>query len=459
MEATPEQTPPEDDASLDPVLLADLADAVDERDRPWLARTLTRLHPADAADALEQLSKDEFCAAVDLLGGALPSEILIELRTEYREDAVEVLPDEAVVEALDALDSDDATTILEDLEGERREKILAEISPRDRAALQQGLAYGEETAGRLMQTEVAAAPEYWTVGEAIDNAREQGERLPAQFYELCVVDPGMKVKGVVPLSMLMRSGRDVPLADIMVPLESDIRGDMDQEEVAYQFQKYHLAQAPVKDADGRLIGIITVDDMVDVIQDENTEDLLALSNVSSADGSDTVLESVRARAPWLAVNLVTAFLVSGVIAMFETAIAEIVALAILMPVVAALGGNAGSQGLAVSVRAIAERELEGTAGRRAVLRECLTGTVNGLIFALGVALIAFVWFRDLHLTLVIGAAMLATFFWAGLSGVLVPLSLKKMGADPAVASSVFVLTLTDIVAFFSFLGLATLVLL
>ncbi|MEO0818408.1 MAG: magnesium transporter [Pseudomonadota bacterium] len=459
MEMTPDQTPNEDDASLDPVLLADLADAVGENDRPWLSRTLNRLHPADAADALEQLSKDEFCAAVDLLGGELPSDILIELRDEYREDAVEALPDEAVAEALDALDSDDATTILEDLEDDRREKILSDIAPRDRAALEQGLAYGEETAGRLMQTEVVAAPEFWTVGEAIDHARDQGEALPVQFYEICVVDPGMKVKGVVPLSMLMRSPRDVALTDIMLSLQSDIRGDMDQEEVAYQFQKYHLAQAPVKDADGRLIGIITVDDMVEVIQDENTEDLLALSNVSSADGSDTVLESVRARAPWLAVNLLTAFLVSGVIAVFENTIEQVVALAILMPVVAALGGNAGSQGLAVSVRAIAERELEGTAARRAVFRECLTGLVNGLIFALGVAAIAFVWFGDAQLALVIAAAMLATFFWAGLSGVLVPLSLKKMGADPAVASSVFVLTLTDIAAFFSFLGLATLVLL
>ncbi|MEM1150505.1 MAG: magnesium transporter [Pseudomonadota bacterium] len=459
MDTNGEPTPSEDEQGLDPVMLADLADAVDERDRPWLSRTLARLHPADAADALEQLSLDAFCEAVELLGGQLPSEILIELRDAYREVAVEALPDAVVAEALDVLDSDDATTILEDLEDERREKILAEIAPRERAALEQGFSYGEETAGRLMQTEVVAAPEFWTVGEAIDHAREQGERLPAQFYEICVVDPGMKVRGVVPLSMLMRTARDETLADIMQPLESDIRGDMDQEEVAYQFQKYHLAQAPVKDADGRLIGIITVDDMVDVIQDENTEDLLALSNVSSSEGSGTVISSVRARAPWLAVNLVTAFFISGVIAVFEATIEQIVALAILMPVVAALGGNAGSQGLAVSVRAISERQLEGSAASRAVLRECLTGLVNGVIFAIGVGAIAYVWFRDVELALVIAAAMLATFFWAGLSGVLVPLGLKRLGADPAVASSVFVLTLTDIVAFLSFLGLATLVLL
>ncbi|MEM1106411.1 MAG: magnesium transporter [Pseudomonadota bacterium] len=459
METSPDSGRPDEEAGLDPALLRALVDAVEGGDRPGLSNTLSQLHPADAADALEQLSKDDFCAAVDLLGGALPSDILIELRDEYREDAVEALPDDAVAEAIDALDSDDATAILQDLEEERREKILAEIAPSERAALEQGLAYGEKTAGRLMQTEVVAAPEFWTVGETIDHARAQGERLPPQFYEVCVVDPGMKVKGVVALSMLMQTGRDVPLTKIMVALESDIYGDMDQEEVAFQFQKYHLAQAPVKDADGRLIGIITVDDMVGVIQDENTEDLLALSNVSSADGSDTVLESVRARAPWLAVNLVTAFLVSGVIALFEGTLQQSVALAILMPVVAALGGNAGSQGLAVSVRAIAERELEGSAARRAVLREGLTGVFNGVLFAFGVACIAFLWFRDGVLAGVIAAAMLCTFFWAGLSGVLVPLGLKRLGADPAVASSVFVLTLTDIVAFFSFLGLATVILL
>lgn len=456
---TPVDSNSGEDSGLDPVFLADLGDAVEEGDARWLTRTLNRLHPADAADALEQLPTDNFLEAVDLLGGALPSEILIELRDEYRERAVETLPDDAVAGALDELDSDDATAILEDLEDNRREKILADIAPGERAALERGLAFEEETAGRLMQREVFAAPEFWTVGEAIDHARADVDALPDLFYEVCVVDPAMKVKGVVALSLLMKTDRDVPLTDIMLPLLSDIRGDMDQEEVAYQFQKYHLAQAPVMDADGRLIGIITVDDMVDVIQDENTEDLLALSNVRSADGSDTVWQSVKARAPWLGVNLFTAFIVSGVIALFEGTLEQIVALAILMPVVAALGGNAGSQGLAVAVRAIAERELEGGAARRAVLREVLTGLVNGLAFAVGVGLIAFVWFQDINLALVIAAAMVATFIWAGLSGILVPLSLKRLGADPAVASSVFVLTMTDIIAFFSFLGLATLVLL
>ena len=281
----------------------------------------------------------------------------------------------------------------------------------------------------------------------------------ADFYEIYVVDPMNRPLGYVLLSQLLRAERNVKLADMMESFESDIHVDLDQEEVAYQFQKYALASAPVKDADGRLVGMITVDDMVHVIQEENTEDLLALANVSSADGSDTVWESVKARAPWLGINLITAFVASGIIALFEGTLDRLVQLAILMPVVAALAGNAGSQGLAVAVRAIAEREMEGTAGRRAGGRETLTGVVNGLIFAGGVGLIAQLWFGDVALSIVIGVAMMLSFIWAGISGILVPLTLKKLGADPAVASSVFVLTLTDVMAFFSFLGLATLILL
>ena len=441
------------------ILLRDMQDALEDGDKSWLARRLSRLHPADASDALEQLSPDEFSGVVELLGNDLPSDILIELRDEYREDAVEVLPDEAVSAALEDLDSDDAAAILEDLDDSRRERILDELTPEDRAPLEQALDFDDETAGRLMQREFVAAPEFWTVGHTIDHARQTGEDLPEQFFEIYVVDPAFKVKGAVALPALLRSPRDVQLADIMQEINVEIETAMDQEEVAYLFQKYSLASAPVVDENGRITGMITVDDMVDVIQEENTEDLLALSGVSSADGSDTVWESVRARSPWLAVNLITAFLASGIISLFEGALNQLVALAILMPVVAALGGNAGSQALAVTVRAIAEREMEGAAARRAIIREFFTGTVNGIIFAIGVGVIAWVWFQDIHLSGVIAAAIFATFVWGGLAGVLVPLSLKRLGADPAVASSVFVLTLTDILAFFSFLGLASLVLL
>lgn len=439
--------------------LADLRHAILDGDEPWLRARLDEMHPADASDLLEQLSADEFEAAVEMLGGELPSDILIELRDEYREDAVDLLSDAAVADALDALDSDDATAVLEDLDEDRRERILDEMAPTERAMLEANLVYPEKSAGRLMQREFLAAPEFWTVGQAIDFARNNADELPTDFYEIYVVDPLNRPLGYVLLSQLLRTRRDIGLADIMTDIQSAIRVNMDQEEVAYQFQKYSLASAPVSDGEGRLVGMITVDDMVHVIQDENTEDLLALSNVSSADGSDTVLDSVRARAPWLAINLVTAFVASAIIALFEDALNSLVQLAILMPVVAALAGNAGSQGLAVAVRAIAERELDGPAARRAVVREGLTGLVNGVIFAVGVGLIAWLWFGGTLLALVIGVAMLASFVWAGLSGILVPLSLKRIGADPAVASSVFVLTLTDTMAFFSFLGLASVVLL
>ncbi|MEL7129172.1 MAG: magnesium transporter, partial [Pseudomonadota bacterium] len=353
------------------VLLRDLEDALDERDTRWLSRTLSRLHPADAADALEQLSGEGFSQMIELLGGELPSEILIELRDEYREDAVEALPDAVVTAALSDLDSDDAIAVLEDLQEARRDRILDELTPEDQEPLRQALDFDEETAGRLMQREFVAAPEFWTVGHTIDHARETGSDLPEQFFDIYVVDPGFKVRGSVSLPMLLRSPRDVRLADIMTDIETEIETGMDQEEVAYLFQKYSLASAPVVDESGRITGMITVDDMVDVIQEENTEDLLALSGVTSADGSDTVLEAVKARAPWLAVNLLTAFFASTIISFFEPALEAFVALAILLPVVGALGGNASSQALTVTVRAIAERELEGRAARRAVKREVL----------------------------------------------------------------------------------------
>lgn len=450
---------PSEQGKIDPVFLNDLADAIDERDVRWLARTLKRMHPADAADALEALSYDTFEEAVELLGGELPPEILIELRDSYREGAVDMLPDQAVAQALDELDSDDATTILEDLEDDRRERILEDLAPVDRAELERSLGYDEETAGRLMQTEFVAVPEFWSVGETIDHARALGTDLPEVFYDIYVIDPAHRLLGIVPLASLLRQPRETALEDIMQDPSMTLSTDDDQEDVAYQFQKYSLASAPVTDHAGRLVGMITVDDMVDVMQSEHAEDLLALSNVSSADASDTVFETVKARLPWLSINLFTAFIASGIISMFEGAIEQVVALAILMPVVAALGGNAGSQGLAVAVRAIASREMEGAAARRSVLREFLAAAINGLLIGAGVGVIATFWFGDSGLGLVIAIAMFGTFLWAGLSGILVPLGLKRLGADPAVASSVFVLTLTDVMAFFSFLGLASLVLL
>ena len=440
-------------------LLLDIQTALEARDTNWLSRALSRMHPADASDALEQLSGDDFAAIVELLGSELPADILIELRDEYREDAVELLPDKVVSAVLEDLTSDDATAILEDVEEERRERLLKDLAPEDRSPLEQALDFDEDTAGRLMQREFVAAPEFWTVGHTIDHARNTGEELPEQFFSIYVVDPAFHVLGFVSLSTLLRMPRDVKLSDIMQDIVAEIETGMDQEEVAFLFQKYSLTSAPVVDDAGRITGMITVDDMVDVIQDENTEDLLALSGVIAADGSDTLLDAVKSRAPWLGVNLFTAFLASAIISLFAAVLEANVAIAILMPVVAALGGNAGSQALAVTVRAIAEREMEGTASRRAVLRELLTGLTNGTIFAVGVGAISGFWFADFRLSIAIAFAIFATFVWGGLAGILVPLTMKKIGVDPAVASSVFVLTLTDIIAFSSFLGLATLIML
>ena len=452
-------TPDKGDGHVDPALLDALEAALEGRDTGWLKRTFEGLHPADASDALEQLSSDDFGQVIGLLGDDFPADILVELRDEYRAAAVEMLSDKAVTAVLPDIESDDAAAILEDVEEDRRARILEDLAPLERATLQQALDFDEETAGRLMQREFVAAPEFWTVGHTIDHARNTGDALPEQFFDIYVVDPGFKVLGAVSLPLLLRTPREVKLASIMTEIEAQITTRMDQEEVAFLFQKYSLASAPVVDEAGRITGMITVDDMVDVIQEENTEDLLALSGVRSADGSDTVWDSVKARAPWLGINLFTAFFASGIISLFEPVLSAYVALAVLMPVVAALGGNAGSQALTVTVRAIAERELEGAAARRAIRRETLTGLANGLIFACGVGAVTLLWFGNVTLALTIGVAILATFIWGGFAGIMVPLALQRAGVDPAVASSVFLLTLTDTMAFLSFLGLATLVLL
>ena len=383
----------------------------------------------------------------------------MELRDEYRELVVDRLSDDAVSDALAEMDTDDAAVILDDLEENRQAAVLENLSVGDRAELERVLAFDEETAGRLMQRDFLAAPEFWTVGQAVDHARSHAEDLPDVFFEIYVIDPTFRVLGAVPLHTIMRSPRSMPLGQIMEEIEVEISPDMDQEEVAYLFQKYDLTSAPVVDESGRLTGMVTIDDVVDVIQEANREDLLALSGVSSASAFDTVLSTFRSRAPWLAINVLTAFVASGVISFFSATINQHVALAILMPVVVALGGNAGSQTLAVSVRGIAERELNGTSARRAILREGLNALINGVIFSTAVAGIAFFWFHDARLSIVISVAMLGTFLWAGLSGILIPLTLQKMGADPAVSSSVFLLTTVDIIGFLSFLGLATLILL
>lgn len=446
-------------ADTDPEFVAELRQAIADEDADLIRRLLAPLHEADIADVLEQLSSGQQEVLATITPDIFTGEVLAELEPSAREVVMACLDPSHLAAAIQELDSDDATEVVEELDEEIRAAVLAEISEIDREAVEQSLAFDDETAGRLMQREFVAAPEFWTVGHALDHMRATDEELPDMFHDLFVIDTGFRPVGEIPVCRLLSAKRDVPLTELMETPRILVDPETDQEEVAYLFQKYHLVSAPVVDSAGRLTGMLTLDDIVHVIQDENKEDLLALAGVNDAALADTVIRSVRSRAPWLLVNLATAILASGVIALFEGAIAQVVALAVLMPIVASMGGNAGTQSLAVAVRSIAERDLTAANAMRVIWRELATGTVNGLIFAIVMGVVTLAWFQDVQLAAVIAIAMIVNLACAGLSGILVPLGLVRAGADPAVASSVFVTTVTDVVGFLAFLGLASWVLL
>ncbi|MFZ4122313.1 MAG: magnesium transporter [Caulobacterales bacterium] len=444
----------------DPLFIARLIGAAGDRDGPLLRRLLLPLAAADIAEALEQLPGESLRSVARLIGQDLPSDLLAFLSWDRREEVLTYLPSAFVAKALGEMDTDDAAAVAADIPEAQLDAVLAAADADTRIAVQEALSFDEETVGRLMQREFVAAPDFWTVGQAIDKIRAESDELPDVFFEIYVVDVRMRPVGAVPVSRFLRAARDRPLASIMTAPQVLVRPEMDQEEVAVLFQKYHLASAPVVDDAGRLTGMVTVDDIVDVIQEEGQEDLLKLSGVSEASPTTaTVSRSVATRAPWIAVNLGTALISSSVISAFAHSIEELVALAVLMPVVASLGGNAGTQALAVAVRALASRELTGANAARMVVREGLTGLANGAIFASGLAVIALIWFHSGGLATAVGLAVLINFMCAGLAGILVPLALSRFGADPAVSSSVFVTFITDLVGFLSFLGLATLILL
>jgi magnesium transporter len=443
-----------------PAFVAQFVGAIGDGDKPFLIRTIKDLHPADAADLLEHLPPDAFRKVVHFLGKDLPPEAIAELSDGMRLEALNELTDAALASMTGHLDSDDASFLLNDLDEDRRTRILSRVSATDRVAIESSLAFDEESAGRLMQRDFVAAPVFWTVGQAIDHMRTVKEDdLPDTFFEIYIVDPAFRLQGSVPVSALLRSTRETPLKDIMKEVPAPVRAETDQEEVAYIFRQYNLASAPVVDAGGRLTGMITIDDVVDVIQEEAEEDILALSGVSEAGVNQSIFSAVRARIPWLGINLVTAFVASTVVSAFAGVLDKYVTLAFLMPVVAGLSGNCGSQSLAVAVRAIAERDMEGPLVVRAIRREAATALINGVLIAWGAAFIALVLFQHPMISLIVGLAMMITFTWAGLIGLLAPLTLKRFGADPAVASSVFVLTSIDMMSFFVFLGLASLMLL
>jgi magnesium transporter len=447
-----------DDYALNPEYVEMVIDAADRGDDERLRELVGALRSEDVADLMGFLTADYREQVIPQLDPETLGEVLSELDTNLREEVMESVPSTTLARALEEMDSDDAVDLVEDLEDDKRAQVLAAMDHEERDAIVSALKYEDESAGRLMQRDLMAAPAFWTVGQTIDHIRSSSDDLPELFFDVYVIDPAHKPTGAVPVSRLLRANRDQPLAEIMESV-TEIDVDMDQEEVAYIFDKYHLISAPVIDSGGRLVGQITVDDIVGVIQEETEEDILALAGVSDAGRDATIWGIARSRLPWLAVNTVTAATAASVIGGFQDEIGKMVTLAILMPIVASLGGNAGTQSLAVAVRAIASRELNASNALRIVLRELGAGLISGLALAAIMALAVYVFFHDPKLSLTIGLALVINLFIAALAGVLVPIVLDRLGRDPAVSSSVFVTFLTDFVGFLSFLGLAALILL
>ena len=458
-ENTPETEPTGEDAyELDRKRVAQILFALDRDDREALVELMEPLHPADIADLLEQINAFDRGRLIRLYDKEFDGDILSELDESIREEVISALNPQVLADAVRDLDSDDVVDLLEDLEEPQQEAILDALEDSDRVAIEQSLSYPENSAGRLMQREVVTAPEHWTVGQAIDHMRE-AEELPEQFYHVVIVDPRMHPVGQVTLGRLMSSRRTKPLIEIIEETFQVIPAAQDEEDVAYAFNQYHLISAPVVDEDGRLVGAITIDDAMAVLDEEHEEDILRLAGVGEGSLSDRVSETTKQRFPWLAVNLVTAIFASLVIAQFEATIAQFVALAVLMPIVASMGGNAGTQSLTVAVRALATRDLTGSNVWRVIRREVLVGLINGAIFAVVMGVIGVVWFGTPMLGVVIAAAMVINLVVAGLAGTVIPVILDRIGVDPALASGAFVTTVTDVVGFFAFLGLAGAVLL
>ena len=445
--------------ALDRRTVAAILYAVDVEDRDKLIELMDPLHPADIADLLEQINPYDRGRLIRLYDKEFDGDILSELDEAVREEVISVLRPDVLAEAVRDMESDDVVDLLEDLEEPQQEAILDVLEDSERIAAEQALSYPENSAGRLMQREVVMAPEHWTVGQAIDFMRANDD-LPEQFYHVVLVDPRLKPVAQVTLGKLMATRRDVTLRDLAEEEFHIIPVDQDEEDVAYAFNQYHLISAPVVDADGRLVGVITIDDAMVVLDEEHEEDILRLAGVSDESSiSDSVAATSRRRIPWLAVNLCTAICASLVISQFEGAIDQLVALAILMPIVASMGGNAGTQSLTVAVRALATRDLTNANVMRVIRRELLVGLLNGLSFAIILGTVGMMWFDSPMLGVVIGSALVVNMVIAGFAGTVVPVVLDRLGVDPALASGTFVTTTTDVMGFFIFLGLASVVLL
>ena len=443
---------------IDKQKMAIVLSALTSGNRVDLTEALEPLHPADIADIIEQLNTTDRARFIRLYDTEFYGDILSEIDEHIREEVISELNPDVLAEAVRDLESDDVVDIVEDLEEEQKETILDALEEGDRVAVQSLLSYPEQSAGRLMQREVVMAPEHWSVGMAIDFLRNDAN-LPEQFYHIVLVDPRLHPVGNVSLGKLMSSKRSVLLKEIIEDVFQVIPADQDEADVAYAFNQYHLISAPVVDMENRVVGVITIDDAMVVLDEELEEDIMLLAGVGDSSVSDTIIETVRGRLPWLAVNLVTAILASIVIAQFEATIAQFVALAILMPIIASMGGNAATQSLTVAVRAIATKDISSTNIGRVIRREIGVGILTGLIFAVSMGLIGVFWFGTAMLGVVIAISMLINLVVANLAGTTIPVFLEKLGIDPALASGAFVTTVTDVVGFFAFLSIAGILLL
>jgi magnesium transporter len=450
------ETQLDEDDRLRPDFVRDVLARVEDGDDAGARDLVGPLHPADIADLFELTPEDRRGALAIALGDIVDGDVLSEMNDHVREGLIDALEPHQVADLASGLDTDDAVAIIEDMEAEDQAAVLRALDPDDRAAMEAALSYSEESAGRLMQRELISVPEHITVGQTVDYLRDNPD-LTTDFWEIFVVDPQHRPIGTVQLSWLLRTPREIAISDVMKREQTLIPVDMDQEEVALRFQKYALISAAVIDGGGRLVGMITVDDMVHVIQQEAGEDILRLSGAGDGDINQPILLTIRTRLIWLVVNLGTAILASSVVGMFQGEIGKFALLAVLMPIVSGMGGNAGTQTLAVVVRALATNQLTSSNTIRMILRELriaiANGFVLGVLIGVGTALI----FGNYRLGGVIAAAMVINNIIAGLAGILVPLALEKAEVDPAVSSAVFVTMMTDVMGFFSFLGLASVV--
>ena len=434
--------------------LAMVGAAIADRDLLFLRQNVARLHESELGDLIESIHPDQRIALVRLLGDDFDMTALTEVDEAIRMQIVEQMSNAQIAAGIGELDSDDAVYILEDLDDEDREEILAKLPFTERVRLRRALEYPESSAGRRMQTEFVAVPPFWTVGQTIDYMRDEAD-LPESFAQIFVIDPTFKLLGAIDLDRILRTKRAAKIETIMRETNHPIPAEMDQEEAAQVFEQYDLLSAAVVDENGRLVGVLTIDDVVDVIHEEADEDIKRLAGVGDEELSDTIRETSRSRVPWLLVNLFTAMLAASVISLFEATIEQIVALAVLMPIVAGMGGNAGSQTMTVTVRALATRNLDIHNSWRVVRREAGVGLLNGMIFGILIGLAAGLWFQDVNIGGIIATAMLINMMAAAVAGIMIPLLLDRIGTDPAIASAVFVTTVTDIIGFLSFLGLAT----